>query len=110
MNQKANGGVDGVFANGNFLDPKVESDLHQSRLANFQREWPLIPVPVRLRLRELTRFPTRDNHNSCSGFIAGYIACKPGAFSDSYAQALAFALYSKDSWAVDEVQHADIYK
>ena len=108
MNQKVNERPDGVLPNGDFLAHKVERDLEQSRRANFQREWPLMPAPVRLRLRELSRFPTRDNHNSCSGFIAGYISCKPGAFSDSYAQALAFALCCKDQWALDEVRHARV--
>lgn len=91
-----------------YTKPEVAVQLDLHRRANFAREWPTMPRQLRVRLRELQRFPTEVNHSSCSGFIAGYAAAQPGAFSDAYAQALAYALFCKDEWVHDEVRHASL--
>lgn len=91
-----------------YTKPEVAVQLDLHRRANFAREWPTMPRQLRVRLRALQRFPTENNHSSCSGFIAGYAAAQPGAFSDAYAQALAYALFCKYEWVHDEVKHASL--
>lgn len=97
---------DGVLSNGNFLDHKVAADLEQSRRANFQREWPLIPRELQRRIKPLAlrSYPTRE-FIYVQGIIQGYSIART-AFNPVYATLLVQELQERAPWIMDEVRHA----